>query len=163
MTARSWQVTEPDGEIVDCQLIEEGQPSLDATESQRVIDSRANPIERPETAGDVTIEAARFAIGLLVNLIAEIQKEKTPTITLKQIGYAMLGKQAPPPNWFEKVTLVKRQDKLLKNAARSFSCAISTLDNDSRPNWFKAARSILEDAYDELKGEGYEFEGDESQ
>jgi hypothetical protein len=141
MTARAFEETP----------IEEGQASADMRESQRVT----------ETPEDIVIDAARCGILLLVKLIDETKEGKKLTCTLQEIGQAIVGVPAPPPNWFEKVIKCDYQDKLLRNASRSLWCAINTLDNDMYATRVKACRSILEDAYEELK-EDYGFEGDES-
>lgn len=166
MTARAFEETP----------IEEGFASLDAYEHSVVpLDHVAATMERedeaeaqrmivgaPETTEEIVIDAARCGIHLLVKLIGEVQRGEKPTCTLQEIGQAIVGTPAPHPNWFEKVCLAKRQDKLLRAAARSLYAGMSTLDNDLYATRVKACRSILDEAYEELKGEGYGFEGDES-
>lgn len=43
-----------------------------------------------ETPEEVTIDAARMGIKLLVSLIEETKEGKRPTVSLKEIGEAML-------------------------------------------------------------------------
>ena len=74
----------------------------------------------------------------------------------------MMPLNAAPSNWFERVTLIKRQDKLLRQTTRLIQLAMATLDNDLYATRVKNAREYLEDAHNELKDEGYTAEGEES-
>lgn len=79
MTARHYEETQ----------IEEGQASLDAYEASVV------PLEHPSldrAVADVQIDAAQMGITLLGCLIAELHSGTTPTVTLPEIGQALVGK-----------------------------------------------------------------------
>jgi hypothetical protein len=133
--------------VQDETQIEEGQASLDAFLR----------VPHEETPEEIVIDAGKGGIRLLSALIRELQQGKTPTCTIQEIGQALVGRPAPQPNWYEKVTLAKRQDKLLRNTMRSITLAIDHLDNDLYATRVKNAREYLEDAYNELKDDyGYE-------
>lgn len=57
----------------------------------------------------------------------------------------------PPPNWFEQIARLKRQDKLLRDTARLLALAIDTMNNDLYSTRIANAMAYIEDAYDELK------------
>jgi hypothetical protein len=57
----------------------------------------------------------------------------------------------PPPNWFEKVSLAKRQDKILRQVAKLLAHAIATAENDIYATRWSNVMAYVEDAYEELK------------
>lgn len=139
MTARAFEETQ----------IEEGQASLDAYESS---------VLPMESADAQQIDAARIGIRLLVAHILEIQDGKETTCTLQEIGQALVGTKAPPPNWFEKVCLARDQEKLLKQTTRLMQHAMDVLENDIYATRVATASQFLEDALSEL--DAYKAEGE---
>lgn len=179
MTARAFEETP----------IEEGFASLDAYESSVV------PIEHAgieQTVADVHIDAAQMGITLLGCLIAELHSGTTPTVTLYEIGAALMGASGKTsllsviferdaeirhlkeaivqleriaerysrvqPNWREKVSLAKDQDKLLRATTRLVQLSLATLENELYATRVANASQYLEDALVDL--DDYKMEGD---
>lgn len=151
MTARHYEETQ----------IEEGQASLDAYEASIV------PIEHAkidESLADIEIDAAKVAIKLLFEHLVELDMGRETTCTLAEIGEGLLGDgevkrlreievayKRVAPNWREKHDLAKRQDKLLRDTARSLYAAINTMENDLYATRVANAMQHIEDAYNDLK------------
>lgn len=180
MTARHYEET----------MIEEGQASLDAYELSAGLAAETDfPLD---AADEAQIEAAQAGIALLGCLILELHSGTKPTVTLPEIGQALVGKPGAllqiiferdteirklkegiavlegvaeryskvQPNWHEKVTLAKRQDKLLRQTARLLAHAINTAENEIFATRWSNVMAYVEDAYEELKDD-YAPEGDE--
>ncbi len=134
----------------DDQLIEEGQASLDASQSWPNEWLEKCPLCQKTIWPD---EPTELVVG----------KGESHKVCFLEARLAVLeplanAYQRVQPNWFEKVTLAKRQEKLLRQTTRMIQLALATLENDIYATRVANASQYLEDALSDL--DEYKMEGD---
>lgn len=121
MTARAFEET----------MIEEGQASLDAYELSTGLAAETD--FAPETVADAQIDAAQAGIVLLGCLILELASGTKPTVTIQEIGQALVGKQSAL------LQIIFERDAEIRKLKEGIAVLEGVAERYSKvqPNWFE--------------------------